>query len=138
MPLSQDDINKYKALYLQTARNYLENMQVYTSHLLKSEEKEIAIKQIHIDAHSLKSQSQIMGYSDISKVSEIIEYIFNKDEKENIEVKHDALIKIQKALSGLLNSMIQIEKTGKELNLTETINELEETKSKFYHASTIS
>jgi chemotaxis protein histidine kinase CheA len=125
MLLSQDDINKYKTLYFQTAREYLENMQLNISHLLKDEQKEAAIKQIHIDAHSLKGQSQVMGYSNISKISETIEYIFNKYEKENNEVKYDTLIKIQKALSALLDSTTQIEKTGKELDLTGIINELE-------------
>ena len=128
MLLSQDDINKYKTLYLSTAKDYLKNMQMHISHLLKSEQKEVAITQIHIDAHSLKGQSQVMGYNNIAKISEIIEYTFNKNEKENIEVKHDTLIKIQKALSALLDSTTQIEKTGKELDLKEIINKLEETK----------
>ena len=82
MLLSQDDINKYKPLYLSTAKDYLKNMQIHISNLLKNEQKEIAIKQIHIDAHSLKSQSQVMGYNNISKISEIIEHNFNKYEKE--------------------------------------------------------
>ncbi len=129
MLLPQDDINKYKPLYLQTAINYLENMQMQISNLLKGEQKEVAIEQIHIDAHSLKSQSQVMGYNNIAKISELIEYIFNKCELENIEVTHDTLIKIQKTILQLSDSMTQIEKTGKELDLTEIINELEKEKS---------
>ena len=129
MQLPQEDINKYKPLYLQTAKNYLENMQAHISNLLKDEQRGDAVKQIHIDAHSLKSQSQVMGYNNISKTCELIEYIFNKEEKENIEIKHDTLIKIQKAITQLSDSMTQIEKTGKELDLTEIINELEKAKS---------
>jgi chemotaxis protein histidine kinase CheA len=125
MLLSQNDINKYKSLYLSTAKDYLKNMQMHISNLLKNEQKAIAIKQIHIDAHSLKGQSQVMDYKNISKISEIIEQIFNKYEKGNLEIKHDTLIKIQKALTELSNSIIEIEKSKKELNLTETIKELE-------------
>lgn len=125
MLLSQNDINKYKSLYLSTAKDYLKNMQMNISNLLKNEQKEIAIKQIHIDAHSLKGQSLVMGYNNISKISEIIEHTFNKYEKENLEIKHETLIKIQNALSKLSNSIIEIEKSEKELDLTETIKELE-------------
>lgn len=125
MQLPQDDINKYKPLYLQTARKYLESMQTQITKLLNNQQKEDATKQIHIDAHSLKSQSQVMGYNHISKISEIIEHIFNKSEKENTQVDPNTLTKIQKALPKLSDSMTQIENTGKELDLTTTINELE-------------
>lgn len=128
MPLSQDDVQKYKKLYLETARNYLENMQMCISFLLKGEQKLETIKQIHLDAHSLKSQSQMMDYANIAKISEIIEYLFNKEEKENMEVKHELLIKIQSDITRLFDSMNEIEKEGKELDLTERIAELEKAK----------
>ncbi len=128
MALSQEDVVKYKKLYLQTARNYLENMQASISYLLKGEQIQIAVKQVHIDAHSLKSQSQIMGYNNIAKISEIIEYLFNKDEKENVHVNHDVLIKIQSDITRLQDSMNEIETQGKELDLTDRINELEQAK----------
>ncbi len=128
MSLSSDDIRKYKKLYLQTARNYLENMQSHISFLLKGEQIHLAIKQIHLDAHSLKSQSQIMGYYNIAKIAEIIEYLFNKEEKENVNIKHHVLITIQSDISRLLDSLIEIENLGRELDLTDRINELEKAK----------
>lgn len=126
--LSQDDIQKYKALFLQTARNYLQNMQLNISFLLKGEQQIIAIKQIHIDAHSLKSQSQVMGYINIAKIAEIIEYIFNKEEKESIEMKKEVLIRIQADISRLHDSLTEIEKKDKELDLGDIISELEKVK----------
>jgi chemotaxis protein histidine kinase CheA len=128
MQLSQDDRIKYKALYLQTARNYLQNMQLNISFLLKGEQIKIAIKQVHMDAHSLKSQGQIMGYNHIAKVSEIIENLFNKQENENSQVNKDVLIQIQADLCRLQDSLTEIEKMGKELDLTEVINKLEKVK----------
>lgn len=125
MPLSADDILKYKNLYLQTARNYLQNMQLNISFLLKKEQAESAVKQVHIDAHSLKSQSQMMGYNHVAKISEIIEKLFNKRENENAQVNKDVLIQIQADLSRLQDSLTEIEKQGKELDLTEVIKKLE-------------
>lgn len=125
MPLSPDDIIKYKNLYLQTARNYLENMQLNISFLLKKEQAETALKQVYIDAHSLKSQSQIMGYNHVAKVSEIIENIFNKRGNENTSVNKNTLILIQADLSRLQDSLTEIEKHGKELDLTGVIKKLE-------------
>ena len=125
MPLSADDILKYKNLYLQTARNYLQNMQLNISFLLKKEQAEAAVKQVHIDAHSLKSQSQMMGYNHVAKISEIIEKLFNKRENENAQVNKDVLIQIQADLSRLQDSLTEIEKQGKELDLTGVICKLE-------------
>lgn len=128
MALSSDDIIKYKNLYLQTARNYLQNLQLNISFLLKKEQADTAIKQAHIDAHSLKSQSQMMGYNHIAKVSEIIEYIFNRQEKENAQIRKDVLIQIQADLSRLQDSLAEIEKQGKELDLSVVIDKLEKLK----------
>ncbi len=129
MPMSQDDIIKYKNLYLQAARNYLQNMQLNISFLLKEEQSEAAIKQVHIDAHSLKSQGQIMGYKNIAGVSEIIENLFNKTGNEKININKDILIQIQADLCRLQDSFTEIEKNGKELDLTEVIKKLENVKS---------
>lgn len=128
MPLSTDDIVKYKNLYLQTARNYLQNMQLNISFLLKKEQSETSVRQVHIDAHSLKSQSQIMGYNHIAKISEIIEKLFNKHENENAQIRKDILIQIQADLSRLHDSLTEIERQGKELDLTGVINKLEKLK----------
>src|SRR5262245_58535799 len=95
MPLSQDDVQKYKKLYLETARNYLVNMQTCVSELLNNDHKPETVKQIHLDAHSLKSQSQMMGYQNVAKITSIIEELFNKEEKENIVVSKPILTKIQ-------------------------------------------
>lgn len=125
MSLSQEDVLKYKSLYLQTARNYLQNMQLNISFLLKKEQTKIALKQVHIDAHSLKSQSQLMGYKHVAKIAEIIEDLFNKEEKEDVQIRKDLLIQIQADLSRLHDCLTEIEKQGKELDLTEVIKKLE-------------
>lgn len=128
MSLSEDDVKKFKSLYIETARNYLQNMQSDISCLLKGQQKSTYVKQIHIDAHSVKSQSQIMGYCEIAKISEIIESLFSKIEKENMEISFPFLIRIQINLTKVLDSISEIESQGNELDLTNTIQELESIK----------
>jgi chemotaxis protein histidine kinase CheA len=128
MALNHDDVLKYKDLYLRTARNYLLNMQACISFLLKGQQSHATIKQVHLDAHTLKSQSQMMGYTHIGKISELIEYLFNKEETEGVHVKHGVLIKIQSDITRLFDSLNRIENEGKELDLSHRIEELEKAK----------
>jgi chemotaxis protein histidine kinase CheA len=100
-------------------------MQLNISFILKKEQADTAVKQVHIDAHSLKSQSQMMGYNHMAKVSEIIEHLFNKQENENAKVNKDILIQIQADLSRMQDSLTEIEKKGKELDLAKVIEKLE-------------
>ncbi len=128
MPLSPEDIIKYKKLYLQAARNYLQNMQLNISFLLKEEQAEAAVKQVQLDAHSLKSQGQIMGYNHIARISGIIANLFSRQNNEDVKVNKDVLIQIQADLCRLQDSLTEIEKQGKELDLTKVIEKLEKIK----------
>lgn len=67
----------------------------------------------------------MMGYNHVAKISEIIEKLFNKRENENTQVNKDVLIQIQADLSRLQDSLTEIEKQGKELDLTGVICKLE-------------
>jgi chemotaxis protein histidine kinase CheA len=129
MPLDDGDIQKYKKLFLETARNYLKDMQACISMLLKNDQVHATVKQVHLDAHSLKSQSQLMGFAHIAKISEIVEHLFNKEEKDGVHVKHHVLIMIQSDITRLFDSLDQIEREGKEIDLTDRISELEKAKN---------
>lgn len=128
MALSQEDIQKYKTLFLQTARSYLQSMQAHISLLLKGNQKQESISQIHRDAHSLKSQCQIMGYKNLGELSEIFENIFDKHEKEKTDAARDVLIKLQSEIARMLDSLDEIEKNNKELDLSDRVQGLSQYK----------
>lgn len=128
MSLSKDDVNKFKSLYVETARSYLQNMQSHISYLLNEQQVSSSVRQVHLDAHSIKSQSQIMGYVEIAKISEAIESLFNRIEKENLEMGTPFLVRIQINLTKVLDSINEIEKQGKEMDLTAVVKELENIK----------
>lgn len=128
MALSQEDIQKYKSLFLQTARSYLQNMQAQISLLLKGDQKPDSIVQLHRDAHSLKSQCQIMGYKNLGELSEIFENIFGKHENERTDAARDVLVKLQSELARMSDSLDEIEKNDKELDLSDRVEGLSQYK----------
>ena len=63
MSFSQDDQQKYKALYIQTAQEYVDQIR---NNLLKLQSEKTNIEIIdtlHREYHSLKGQSEMMGYT---------------------------------------------------------------------------
>jgi chemotaxis protein histidine kinase CheA len=71
--MKQTDLTGYKNIYLQTAKEYLNNIKSgYLKLSANSQDKE-AISAIHVSSHSLGGQSQIMGFTDIAKLSADIE-----------------------------------------------------------------
>jgi len=71
--MAQTDLSDYKNLYLQTAKEYISNLFSSYSKLSANLQDNEAIKTMHIASHSLKSQSQVMGFMDITVLSGAIE-----------------------------------------------------------------
>jgi chemotaxis protein histidine kinase CheA len=71
--MGQVDLASYKNIYLQTAKEYLGNIQSgYLKLSVNSQDKE-ALSMVHISSHSLGGQSQIMGFENITVLSGAIE-----------------------------------------------------------------
>ena len=64
--MAQINLSDYKNLYLQTAKDYMNNISLACSKLSSNLADNEAINTIHIGSHSLKSQSQVMGFTDIA------------------------------------------------------------------------
>ena len=67
------DLSGYKNLYLQTAKEYLNKLSVSLDELSRDVSNKEALNNLHIASHSLKSQSQVMGFIDITVLSGAIE-----------------------------------------------------------------
>lgn len=67
------NLSDYKNLYLQTAKEYLEKMSVNLDQLSKDILDKEALNNLHIASHSLKSQSQVMGFMDVTALAGAIE-----------------------------------------------------------------
>lgn len=108
--MSPDDVAKYKSLYIETARKYLIELRENVA-LLQSEESHDAIRTCHIAAHSLKSQSAVIGYTQISTISSTIEALFRAKEEGTGELDSAALEQVQHDVEKMLALVEEIEKT---------------------------
>ena len=75
--MAQVNLADYKNIYLQTAKEYIENLSASYAKLSANPQNNEAINVIHISSHSLRSQSQVMGFENIVNLSENIEKVSN-------------------------------------------------------------
>ena len=68
----KNDLSFFKDLYIQTANEYLANLQNGIRQLPSNPKNNELINQIYIDVHSLKSQSIAMGYKNTGVLSRLI------------------------------------------------------------------
>lgn len=125
MPMEPADIAKYKGLYLQTARAYVRDMQHNLAILMKGEDNADAVSVIHLASHSLASQSLLMGYATTGSSSFAIEKIFKAKMEGNLSFKDTTLHLINRMAARIALSIDEIEKSGKELDLSDEGKQLE-------------
>ena len=123
MPFSQDDLNKFKGLYIETARQYLENMLIHIASLM-TEQTEESLYGMRIAAHSLTGQSKVAGYEQIGNLSSMIEQIFTDRTEASPAFSIEKLQQIKVGIEKMLKSVEEIEKGGEEVDLSEEIKNL--------------
>ena len=124
MPLSQDEQLKFKTLYLQTARQYVQEIQTNLSMLLLGNGTNDTIDKLHLAAHSLCGQSKIMSYQSIAAISSFMEKIFKAKKNNELELSHDLLIALSRGANAMDGSLNSIEKDNKEENVSEIVENL--------------
>lgn len=124
MPMTQEDINKYKTLYLQAARDNVQNLETNIAQLLQGVESEELYETMHREAHSLKSESLLMGYATTGELAATIEQIFEQRKETNTSLSRDMLSLIEQSVKKLFSTLSEIEKNSKELDMSEQTNQL--------------
>jgi chemotaxis protein histidine kinase CheA len=71
--MTSANLSEYKSIYLQTAKEYINSMISSYAKLLANSVDHESINMIHISSHSLRSQSQVMGFVDIANLCDEIE-----------------------------------------------------------------
>ena len=102
------NLSDYKNIYLQTAKEYISNMSKSAVKLTSNPLDKEAINSLHISSHSLKSQSQVMGYSDIANICLNIEKISDNALKGNVQLTDDIIVGIQKPIKQLEEMLKQV------------------------------
>ena len=107
--MGQVNLSDYKNIYLQTAKEYINKMSLSYSKLSKNSQDNEAINMLHISSHSLKSQSQVMGFTNITNLCADIE-----------KVSNDILNKISLVDGNFMNLLKNsVDKLNLEFNLIE-------------------
>lgn len=101
--MTNTDLSSYKSLYLQTAKEYIEKITASLGQLLSDVSNKEALNNLHIASHSLKSQSQVMGFTDIA----------------------DLCLRIEKTSNDILNGIGIVDNTFKVL-LKKSVDEIKE------------
>lgn len=123
MPFTQDDLLKFKGLYIETSRKYLENMLIHLASLL-TEQTEESLHGMRVSAHSLAGQSSMAGYKNIAQLCFAIEKFF-VNEHMTTPLQEDLLKQIQQGVEKMLLSVDAIEKGEEELDLSEETTKLD-------------
>lgn len=109
--MAKTNLSDYKNLYLQTAKEYLDKMSVSLNRLSNDVSDKKALNNLHISSHSLKSQSQVMGFTDIASVSAMIEKTSNYTLNKSGAVDDKFLVFLKDSINELNLKLAQIEKT---------------------------
>ncbi len=126
MPVSDDDKSKFKDLYLQTAKAYIDDIQRNLLILRSDFSNKESIGVVHMAAHSLTSQSILMGFGHVAAYSRLIEMIFRQKINDNNRILDFELVQeIDKGLVELYKSLDAIKDNGVEVDMSPFIKLLE-------------
>lgn len=115
------DRTKYKGLYVQTSRQYLESIENALAELQEKQTDE-TIKELFIAAHSLKGQSLMIGYNQIGEYSSLIQELLEK----KVPLDPPLLQKLNEGIQKITESLEEIEDHDTELDISEEIQILQE------------
>lgn len=104
----------YKKLYLETAGKYC---QALLSNYIKISQNPLdkaALEDMYISAHSLKSQSQAMGYLEIAETSSMIEKTIKNILAKNTQISDDLMVAIKDGINKIQESLQKIQRESKE------------------------
>jgi len=116
------DLQEYKELYLQTSAKLLVEIR---SDLAAYREDPTVITTLHRNAHSLKSQSLVMGYTQIGLASKILESSFKHVKEGNLTLTHDLQKLIENTLTTIQRSLADTSGDSSEATLAECIKQIE-------------
>ncbi len=119
------DLHEYKKLYLQTSQELLKKIQDGVSALKENPTDMNTLSEVHRAAHSLKSQSLVMGYTQIGLAGRILEALFLNIKDGKIEQNSELTTLVESALTAISTSLAGIREGHGEKNLSSHISAIE-------------
>jgi chemotaxis protein histidine kinase CheA len=125
MPLSQEDQSKYKALYLQTAREYVKELHDNANALIVTPDSVDDLASLHRAAHSLNSQSNMMEYKQMASVASVLETLFKQTQDNKTALTKEVLQSILDTVEHMSQNLDAIDKDSQETDLSEDAAKLQ-------------
>ncbi|HRN69986.1 MAG TPA: Hpt domain-containing protein [Candidatus Woesebacteria bacterium] len=118
------DLAQYRELYLKTSRDLIVEMKNQLNILRKQNANMQALDTFHRSAHSLKSQSLVMGYEQIGNVNRQLEALFLLFKDKELRITNEYLTMIEQIIKHIEHAIDDINKSEHEPDLSKDIAEL--------------
>lgn len=120
------DQDRFKKAFLEEAGELLESLNEKLLDLEKNPEDSDVINEIFRLTHSIKSESAIVGYMNISELAHKMEDIFEKIRKSDLSVNTEIINSLFKAFDKMMEIMsaVQNNKNESKFDISNEINEL--------------
>lgn len=109
------DLGNYKELYIKTAHEYIDAMHAGLMIVASESNNSDAIETVYRSAHSLKSQSLLMGYKNTASLNEFIEHVFRNIKDGKVTITEKILLEVKTALEKIEDSVQSIDDLNKEV-----------------------
>ena len=119
------DISQYRDLYIQTARDLVSAMQKHINHLLTNANDKKTVYELYRAVHSLKSQSLMMGYTQLGLTNRLAEALFKEIHEGKQTLSNEVLSLTTEVVSHMKNSLDQIQNKNQEADLRDDIKKLQ-------------
>lgn len=119
------DLAQYHELYLHTSKDLITTMKNALQRLKKNTEETQTINDFHRAAHSLKSQSLVMGYKQIGTVNRQLEAFFVLLKQGGLTLNKEYLNMLTDIVAHIEHALSDIDTSEHEPDLTidiETLN----------------
>ncbi len=117
MPLTADDQAKYRALYFSTAKPYIEELHSAIKEFVSGKIDTEKIETAHRSAHSLTSQSKMMGFEKIASLTSLLEHIFRAKIDNELELHDELLRAMQSAIEKVVDGVRRLEAGEEEIDV---------------------
>ncbi len=124
MSMNNNDMAKFRELFLQTASAYIEEIKSNFLEYLEDKSNMTVVENIFVASHSLAGQSSMMGYVGIASFASVVENIFRAKKNQNREVTDEEINLIKSALEKVNQSLVRIKDGDDEIKITDEISRL--------------
>lgn len=119
------DLAQYHELYVTTSRELINTMKTNLQKLKHNFDDSTAIDEFHRAAHSLKSQSLVMGYQQIGMVNRQLEAFFKLIKEKELEFRQEYFDMTNEIVLHIERALADIKASEHESELEEDIKTLQ-------------